>query len=155
MDSYTSSLESFRSFRGPFFYKLVTGEDPFFAVSNSKPARKALAYPRFCSNSLSTIEGPTSLEVKSSSSKGERAAASEVEIANTTKDQMLRARRGTLTITMPRKEYFCEISLLLLIIDGAAVMLTYFKSLFCLSFLVKQFSLPKVAIVYWICKGWS
>ena len=70
---------------------------------------EVLAYPRFCSSSLSTAEGPTSLEVKRSSSKGERAAASEVEIANTTRDQMLRARRGTLTITMPRKESFVRL----------------------------------------------
>ena len=28
----------FRIFRGPLFHKLVTGQEPFFAVSYSKPA---------------------------------------------------------------------------------------------------------------------
>ena len=39
LDSYTVSLESFRSFRGPLFFKQVlTGQALFFAISNSKPA---------------------------------------------------------------------------------------------------------------------
>jgi hypothetical protein len=37
LDSYTISLESFRSFRGPLFCKPVTGQKLFFAVSYSKP----------------------------------------------------------------------------------------------------------------------
>ena len=40
-DSYTISLESFRSFRGPLFRKPVTGQELFFAVSYSKPALDA------------------------------------------------------------------------------------------------------------------
>ena len=73
---------------------------------------EVLAYPRFCSSSLSTPAGPTS------SSKGERAAASEVEIANTTRDQMLRARCGNLTITMPKKEYFVRLVYFAYILEG-------------------------------------
>ena len=38
LDSYTISLKSFRSFRGPLFRKPVTGQELFFAVSYSKPA---------------------------------------------------------------------------------------------------------------------
>ena len=38
MDSYTFSLESFRSFRGPLIRKPVTGQELFFAASYSKPA---------------------------------------------------------------------------------------------------------------------
>ena len=38
LDSYTISLESFRSFRGPLFCKRVTGQKLFFAVSYSKLA---------------------------------------------------------------------------------------------------------------------
>ena len=38
LDSYTMSLESFRSFRGPLFHKPVIGQELFFAVSFSKPA---------------------------------------------------------------------------------------------------------------------
>ena len=38
MDSYTISLESFRSFRGPLLRKPVTGQKLFFAVSYSKLA---------------------------------------------------------------------------------------------------------------------
>ena len=37
LDSYTISLESFRSFRGPLFLKPVTGQKLFFSVSYSKP----------------------------------------------------------------------------------------------------------------------
>ena len=36
LDSYTISLESFRSFRGPLFHKPVTVQELFFAVSCSK-----------------------------------------------------------------------------------------------------------------------
>ena len=36
--THTISLESFRSFRVPLFYKPVTGEELFLAVSYSKPA---------------------------------------------------------------------------------------------------------------------
>ena len=43
LDSYTISLESFRSFRGPLFRKPVTGQELFFAVSYSKPALVAEA----------------------------------------------------------------------------------------------------------------
>ena len=43
LDSYTISLESFRSFRGPLFRKPVTGQELFFAVSYSKPALAARA----------------------------------------------------------------------------------------------------------------
>ena len=38
LDSSTIILESFRSFRGPLFYKLVTGQELFLAVSYSKLA---------------------------------------------------------------------------------------------------------------------
>ena len=38
LNSYTISLESFRSFRGPLFHKPVTGQELYFAVSYSKPA---------------------------------------------------------------------------------------------------------------------
>ena len=38
LDSYTVSLESFRSFRGPLFRKPVAGQELFFAASYSKPA---------------------------------------------------------------------------------------------------------------------
>ena len=38
LDSYTISLESFRSFRGPLFRKPITGQEFLFAVSYSKPA---------------------------------------------------------------------------------------------------------------------
>ena len=38
LDSYTISLESFRSFKGPLFRKPITGQELFFAVSHSKPA---------------------------------------------------------------------------------------------------------------------
>ena len=38
MDSFTISLESFRSFRGPLFRKPVADQELFFAVSYSKPA---------------------------------------------------------------------------------------------------------------------
>ena len=38
LNSYTISLESFGSFRGPLVCKLVTGQELFFAVSYSKPA---------------------------------------------------------------------------------------------------------------------
>jgi hypothetical protein len=38
VNSYTFSLESFRSFRGSLFSKRVTGQEFFFAVSYSKPA---------------------------------------------------------------------------------------------------------------------
>ena len=38
LDSYTISLESFRSFRCPLFRKPVTGQELFFTVSYSKPA---------------------------------------------------------------------------------------------------------------------
>ena len=41
MDSYTVSLESFKSFRGLLFCKSVTGQETFFAVSYSKPTLKA------------------------------------------------------------------------------------------------------------------
>jgi len=41
-DSYTISLESFRSFRGPLFRKPVTGQELFFAVSYSKPVLEQL-----------------------------------------------------------------------------------------------------------------
>ena len=37
LDSYTISLESFRSFRGPLFRKPVNGQELFLAVSYSKP----------------------------------------------------------------------------------------------------------------------
>ena len=36
LDSYTISLESFRSFKGPLFRKPVTGQELFFSVSYSK-----------------------------------------------------------------------------------------------------------------------
>ena len=42
-DSYTISLESFRSFRGLLFHKPVTGQEFFFAVSYSKPALTAFS----------------------------------------------------------------------------------------------------------------
>ena len=38
LDSYTISLESFRSFRGPLFCKPVNWSGFFFAASYSKPA---------------------------------------------------------------------------------------------------------------------
>ena len=38
LDSYTISLESFKSFRGPLLRKPVTGQELFFAASYSKPA---------------------------------------------------------------------------------------------------------------------
>ena len=38
LDSYTISLELFRSFRGPLLHKPVNGQELFFAVSYSKPA---------------------------------------------------------------------------------------------------------------------
>ena len=38
LDSFITSLESFRSFRGPLLHKPVTGQELFFALSNSKPA---------------------------------------------------------------------------------------------------------------------
>ena len=38
LDSYTISLESFRSFRSPLFCKPLTGQELFLAVSYSKPA---------------------------------------------------------------------------------------------------------------------
>ena len=38
LESYTISLESFRSFRGPLFCKPVTSQELFFAVSYRKPA---------------------------------------------------------------------------------------------------------------------
>ena len=38
LDSYTISLELFRSFRGPLFRKPVTGQELFFPVFYSKPA---------------------------------------------------------------------------------------------------------------------
>ena len=40
LDSFTISLEFFRSFRGPLLHKLVTGQELFFAVSYSKPDLK-------------------------------------------------------------------------------------------------------------------
>ena len=39
LDSYTISLESFGSFRGPLFPKPVTGQELFSAASYSKPAQ--------------------------------------------------------------------------------------------------------------------
>ena len=38
LDSYTISLESFRSFRGTLFGTPVTGQELFFAISYGKPA---------------------------------------------------------------------------------------------------------------------
>ena len=38
-NSYTISLESFGSFRGPLFPKPVTGQELFSAASYSKPAQ--------------------------------------------------------------------------------------------------------------------
>jgi len=44
LDSFRISLESFRSFRGPLLLKPVTGQELFFAVSNSKPALASVVY---------------------------------------------------------------------------------------------------------------
>ena len=38
LDSFISSLESFRSFRVPLLFKPVTGQELFFAICYSKPA---------------------------------------------------------------------------------------------------------------------
>ena len=36
LDSFRTSLESFRSFRGPLIHKSVAGQEHFFAISYSK-----------------------------------------------------------------------------------------------------------------------
>ena len=44
-DSFTLSLDSFRSFRGSLHLKPVTGQELFFAASYSKLALKAFSSP--------------------------------------------------------------------------------------------------------------
>ena len=42
--SFRINLMPFRIFRGPLFHKLLTGQEPFFAVSYSKPALVLLSF---------------------------------------------------------------------------------------------------------------